>query len=86
MAGTPPLTTVRVASGLAGPVDLQTAPGDRARLFVVEQAGRIRILRGGALVPTPFLDIVDRVGSGGERGLLGLAFHPGVRRRTAASS
>jgi len=76
VAGTPVLTTVRVASGLASPVDLQTAPGDRARIFVVEQAGRIRILRGGALVPTPFLDIVDRVGSGGERGLLGLAFHP----------
>jgi glucose/arabinose dehydrogenase len=76
VAGTPALTTVRVATGLASPVDLQTAPGDRARLFVVEQPGRIRILRGGALVPTPFLDITDRVGSGGERGLLGLAFHP----------
>src|SRR5688572_5544364 len=76
VAGTPPLTTVRVAAGLVSPVDLQSAPGDRARIFIVEQPGRIRILRGGALVPTPFLDIVDRVGSGGERGLLGLAFHP----------
>ena len=76
VAGTPSLTTVRVASGLASPVDLQAAPGDRARLFVVEQAGRIRIVRGGAVMPAPFLDIADRVGSGGERGLLGLAFHP----------
>ena len=76
VSGTPQLTTVRVTGGLAAPVDLQSAPGDRARLFVVEQAGRIRILRGGVLLPAPFLDIVDRVGSGGERGLLGLAFHP----------
>jgi glucose/arabinose dehydrogenase len=74
--GTPQLTSVRVAGGLGLPVDLQSVPGDRARLFVVEQAGRIRIIRGGAVLPTPFLDIVDRVGSGGERGLLGLAFHP----------
>jgi glucose/arabinose dehydrogenase len=76
ISGTPQLTSVRVAGGLSAPVDLQSAPGDRARLFVVEQAGRIRIIRGGAVVLTPFLDIVDRVGSGGERGLLGLAFHP----------
>ena len=77
VTGTPQLTTVRVAGGLSAPLDLQGAPGDRTRLFVVEQVGRIRILRGGALLPAPFLDIVDRVGSGGERGLLGLAFHPG---------
>jgi len=44
---------------------------------VVEQNGRIRIVRGGAIVQTPFLDISDRLSSGGERGLLGLAFHPG---------
>ena len=74
--GTPTLTTVRVAGGLNAPVDLQAAPGDRARLFVVEQVGRIRIIRNGAVLLAPFLDIVDRVGSGGERGLLGLAFHP----------
>ncbi|HSM56548.1 MAG TPA: PQQ-dependent sugar dehydrogenase [Candidatus Sulfomarinibacteraceae bacterium] len=47
------------------------------RLFVVEQAGRIRVVHeGGDVVETPFLDISDRVTSGGERGLLGLAFHP----------
>jgi glucose/arabinose dehydrogenase len=64
-----------VTASLDRPVDLQT-PGDRSRLFVVEQRGRIRILRGGSLVETPFLDITDRVGSGGsEQGLLGLAFH-----------
>ena len=73
--GTPPLTTQRVVGGLDQPVDLQAPPGDHARLFVVEQPGRIRIVRNGAVAAT-FLDIVGRVGSGGERGLLGLAFHP----------
>ena len=76
MSGTPPLTTQRVVGeGLLFPVDLQAPEGDHARLFVVEQAGRIRIVRNGAVAAT-FLDIESRVGSGGERGLLGLAFHP----------
>src|SRR5262249_56033354 len=43
---------------------------------MVEQAGRIRVLQPGAANPTLFLDIVSRVLSGGERGLLGLTFHP----------
>ena len=77
VSGTPQLTSVRVASGLSAPLDVQSAPGDRARLFVVEQGGRIRIVRAGALVPAPFLDIASRISAGGERGLLGLAFHPG---------
>jgi glucose/arabinose dehydrogenase len=76
VAGTPRLTTTRVTGNLDDPVDLQAAPGDRSRLFVVEQAGRIRVIRDGALLGVPFLDIVNRVRSGGERGLLGLAFHP----------
>ncbi len=63
------------ASGLASPVDIANA-GDE-RLFVVEQAGRIRVLEpDGTVLPAPFLDIRARVLSGGERGLLGLAFHP----------
>ena len=74
--GAPNLTATRVVAGLSSPLDLQSAPGDRTRLFAVEQAGRIRIVRAGALVPTPFLDISARIASGGERGLLGLAFHP----------
>ena len=64
------------AGGLASPVDVTNAGDGSGRLFVVEQAGRIRIVRDGALVGQPFLDIKARVGSGGERGLLGLAFHP----------
>ena len=75
IAGTPALTTTRVADGLVQPVDLQAPRGDR-RLFIVEQPGRIRVVRDGALLATPFLDITARVLAGGERGLLGLAFHP----------
>jgi glucose/arabinose dehydrogenase len=74
--GSPNLVAARVVGGLNSPLDLQSAPGDRGRLFVVEQAGRIRVVRGGSLLGAPFLDIAARVGSGGERGLLGLAFHP----------
>jgi glucose/arabinose dehydrogenase len=77
MPGTPALTTVLVARGLSNPLDLQSAPGDRSRLFVVEQPGRIRVIRDGTLVGAPFLDVSGRISIGGERGLLGLAFHPG---------
>jgi glucose/arabinose dehydrogenase len=63
-------------SGLRDPLDLQSVPGDGERLYVVEQGGRIRVIRNGAVQPAPFLDIADRIGTGGERGLLGLAFHP----------
>src|SRR5215468_9246713 len=72
------LTLEKVVSGLDRPLYL-TAPAGDHRLFVVEQGGRIRIVRGGRLLPTPFLDLSDRVRAGGERGLLGLAFHPGYR-------
>jgi glucose/arabinose dehydrogenase len=76
VTGTPQLTAVRIASGLSSPLDVQAVAGDRTRLFVVEQVGRIRVIRGGALLSAPFLDIASRISSGGERGLLGLAFHP----------
>jgi glucose/arabinose dehydrogenase len=62
-----------VATGLSGPVFLTSPPGD-PRLFVVELPGRIRVIVDGEVLPASFLDITDRVGSGGERGLLGLAF------------
>lgn len=52
------------------------APEGDARLFIVERAGRIRILQGGALLTTPFLDISSRVSAQGEGGLLSIAFHP----------
>jgi glucose/arabinose dehydrogenase len=64
-----------VSSGLSTPVFL-TQPLDDGRIFVVEQAGRIRIVKNGQLQATPFLDITSRVLSGDERGLLSVAFHP----------
>jgi glucose/arabinose dehydrogenase len=70
------LTTEDVVGGLVAPVDVTSAGDGSGRLFVVEQEGRIRIVKDGVLVGRSFLDIADRVGSGGERGLLGLAFHP----------
>jgi len=72
-----PLTTIRVASGLQRPLFVTHAPGDFERLFVVEQAGRIRIIKDGVLLPTPFLDITAMVrDTGNEQGLLGMAFDP----------
>ena len=68
-----------VATRLDHPVDVAFAPGDR-RMFVVEQPGRIRIVEGGRPLPRPFLDLTDRVGWGGERGLLSIAFHPRYAR------
>jgi glucose/arabinose dehydrogenase len=69
------LRAQQIVEGLASPVYL-TAPKDDPRLFIVEQPGRIRIVKDGALLATPFLDITSRVVAGGERGLLSLAFDP----------
>jgi len=77
---TPPpnsVTLTPVVSGFSSPVDLQSTDDGTGRLFVVEQAGTIRILQSGAVLPTPFLDIRTRVTFSGEMGLLGVAFHPG---------
>ena len=61
--------------GFTSPVDIQNAGDDR--LFIVEQAGIIKILNPDATInPEPFLNITSLISSGGERGLLGLAFHP----------
>jgi glucose/arabinose dehydrogenase len=69
-----------VSRGLSNPVFV-THAGDRGgRLFIVEQPGRIRVVADGTLAPVPFLDISSRVLAGGERGLLGLAFHPDYPR------
>ena len=65
-----------IASGLTNPVDIVVAPGDTSRMFVVEQPGRIRILRDGLVVATPFLDVTSKTTGTGEQGLLGVAFHP----------
>ena len=66
---------VQVLGGFAAPVDVTSAPGDPTTLYVVEQAGIIKIVKNGAVTGT-FLDIRSRIKSGGEQGLLSVAFHP----------
>lgn len=71
------LTTTLVASGFNSPLYATARPGDADSLFVVEQStGLIRIVRNGSILPTPFASLRTRILTGGERGLLGLAFHP----------
>lgn len=65
-----------VSSGLNSPVDVVNAGDGTNRLFIVNQGGTVRILSGGSLLPGNFLDIPDSISSGGERGLLSIAFHP----------
>ncbi|HEX6391084.1 MAG TPA: PQQ-dependent sugar dehydrogenase [Solirubrobacteraceae bacterium] len=62
------------------PVYVAGAPGDTRRLFVVEQGGTIRVVRGGRVLAQPFLDISRLVTSGGEQGLLSVAFPPSYQR------
>ncbi len=69
------ITLTPVATGLSQPLYL-TAPPDDERLFVVEKTGRIRIVKDGALLATPFLDLSGSVSNGSEQGLLGMTFHP----------
>jgi len=69
------LHVVPVANSFDHPLFLCSAPGDQ-RLFVVEQPGRIRWIENGRPSQAVFLDLSRKVSYGGERGLLGLAFHP----------
>ena len=69
------LALEEVAHGLDDPLYAIAPPGD-PRLFVVEQGGKVRILEGGKLLPRPYLDLSAKTRSGGERGLLSIAFHP----------
>ena len=69
-----------VADGLASPVVATHANDGSGRMFIAEQGGAIRIIRDGAVDPTLLLNLgaggLNRIVTGGERGLLGLAFHP----------
>ena len=80
---TPPvfaLTLKLVATDLEGPVGMGVAGDGSNRLFVIEQPGKIRVVKGGTLLDQPFLDLTEKVDHGNvfysEKGLLGLAFHP----------
>ena len=57
-----------------------TAPRGDPRRFVVERGGRIRVVKGGRTLGQPFLDISDLVSTGGESGLLSMAFAPDYAR------
>lgn len=70
------LETEKIAGGFSNPIFVTSPPHDSSRLFVVEQTGRIKIVKNGSVLPNLFLDISSLISSGGERGLLGMAFHP----------
>src|SRR6266581_7253066 len=67
---------VPVASNFTNPLDIQQPNDGSGRLFIVEQGGRIKIIQNGNVLGTPYLDVSNLIVSGGEEGLLGLAFHP----------
>lgn len=70
-----------VLSGLNSPVGIAAAGDGTDRLFVIEQGGRVRVVRDGVLLAQPFLDISARLSRASEQGLLGLAFEPGRPER-----
>jgi glucose/arabinose dehydrogenase len=67
------------ASGFSSPVLFLQDPADRTVQYVVEQAGRIRVIRDGIVLATDFLDLRNAISAGGERGLLGMAIAPDGR-------
>ncbi len=67
-----------VATGFSNPTQVTSAHDGTGRLFVVEQRGLVKIVKDGAVLPTPFLDITGRVSCCGERGLLSIAFPPRI--------
>jgi glucose/arabinose dehydrogenase len=73
------VTTQVIASGFNAPIDIVNAGDGSGRLFVAEQGGRVWILEGTQRRATPFLDVANLIAAGAERGLLGVAFHPGYR-------
>jgi glucose/arabinose dehydrogenase len=69
-----------VARGLRAPLQVVARPGDAGRLYVAEQRGLVRVIEGGRIRPRPYLDLRRTVRSGGELGLLTLAFSAGGGR------
>jgi glucose/arabinose dehydrogenase len=70
------LELVKVVDGFQAPVHVTSSQGAPGLLYVVEQGGLVRVVKGGAIEPRPFLDVRGLVRAGGEQGLLGLAFAP----------
>ncbi|HTI06575.1 MAG TPA: PQQ-dependent sugar dehydrogenase [Gemmatimonadales bacterium] len=71
--GTP---TPQLVGNFNAPTYVAAPPADSARLFVVEQGGRVIVVRHDTTLSRPFLDITGKISTGGERGLLSIAFHP----------
>ena len=67
------LRAVPYVSGLSSPLAFVQDPGDATIQYVLQQGGRIRLIRNGVLQTAPFLDLTSSISSGGERGLLGMA-------------
>ena len=70
------LKTQVVASGFNSPVAVVPDPAIPNVLYVVEQGGLVKVIQNGTVLGTPFLDLRSVVRTGGERGLLGMAFPP----------
>jgi glucose/arabinose dehydrogenase len=71
-----PIVLSGFVAGFTAPIGLEAPDDGTGRLFVIEQGGTIRIIQNASVLPTPFLDVTTLVESGGEKGLLGLTFHP----------
>ena len=74
--GNPTIQLQPFLSGLSSPILIRHAGDGTNRLFIVEQTGIIKVLQPGSTTPTNFLNVTTKIVDGGERGLLGLAFHP----------
>ena len=75
IAGEPELAVELVAQ-VGSPIQVTHAPGDFERLFVISKDGTIHVIKDGAVLAEPFLDLSDIVLVGGPQGLLTMAFHP----------
>jgi uncharacterized protein (TIGR03437 family) len=81
LAAYPQIRLERIAGSIRNCTDIQSARDGSGRLFLVRQEGTIAIWRNGQVLDRPFLDIRSKITTGGERGLLGIAFPPGYREK-----
>src|SRR6187402_3686737 len=72
----PPIRATLIAGGFINPLGFVAVPGDATTAVVLEQAGRVRVLRNGVVQSADLLNLTGQIAAGGEQGLLGLAFHP----------
>ena len=75
----PQIRLEKVASSIWNCTDIQSARDGSGRLFLVRQEGTIAIWKNGQVLERPFLDLRSKISTGGERGLLGLAFPPNYK-------